>query len=307
MAHDDQASERYRLSERVKAWVIRIFYRLLSILPLHVVQWLGERIGDILYCHSRSAQTTKANIALCFPELTAIEQAALVKASLRATGQTIVETGVCWNWSLEHCARLIRQVDGEAMFAERVADPRGLILLMPHLSTWEMLHPVLSRHTAFTAMYKPPKIRPLDDWMQRVRNRTSAVMVPANRKGVLELMKALKEGKTVVVLPDQEPARESGAFAPFFGVDALTITLVHGLAVKTNAQLLLVNATRLPKSAGFDVQFVDANSVNVADQRQSLTAMNRLIEQAVRAAPEQYQWEYKRFKRRPDGSKANFY
>ena len=298
----------YPLSERVKAHLIITMYSLVSLLPLAAIQWLGRRVGDVMRLfNSRAYQTTLANITQCFPELSTAEKLELAKQSVQATGQTILETGACWKWSLEKCAAHIKHIEGEDLFAERVCDGRGLILLMPHLSTWEILHPVLTKHTAFTAMYKPPKIRPLDSWMQAVRNRTSAVTVPANRKGVSELIKTLKAGKTIVVLPDQEPERESGAFAPFFGVDALTITLIHGLATKSNAQLLLVNAKRLPKAEGFDVQFVDANAVNCGSQIESLTQMNALIEQAVRATPEQYQWEYKRFKRRPDGGKADFY
>ena len=142
--------------------------------------------------------------------------------------------------------------------------------------------------------------------MQSVRNRASATMVPANRRGVTELVKTLKAGGCVVMLPDQEPERESGDFAPFFGVETLTISLVHGLATKTHSQLLLVNAKRLTDGNGFDVVFRDANSVNADDLRTSLTAMNAIIETAVREIPEQYQWEYKRFKRRPQG-KADFY
>lgn len=298
----------YPLSERVKAHAIITLYSLVSLLPLTAIQWLGRRLGDAMRMfNTRAYQTTLANLKQCFPELSVEERLTLAKQSIQATGQTILETGACWKWSLDKCAAHIQRIEGEDLFAERVNDERGLILLMPHLSTWEILHPVLTKHTAFTAMYKPPKIRPLDSWMQAVRNRTSAVMVPANRKGVMELIKALKAGKTVVVLPDQEPERESGAFAPFFGVDALTITLIHGLATKSNAQLLLVNAKRLPEAKGFDVEFVDANSVNCESQLESLTQMNALIEQAVRQIPEQYQWEYKRFKRRPDGGKADFY
>ncbi len=291
-------------SEYIQAALIRTLYATLSLLPLRIIQWLGALVGHVMWlAKSREAETTLINIRLCFPELSAAEQEKLARQSMVETGKTLLETGACWNWSLDKCASLIHRVEGEQLFAECCADPRGLILLMPHLSTWEILHPVLTRHTAFTAMYKPPKIRPLDGWMQKVRNRSSAVMVPANRRGVTELMKTLKTGGCVVVLPDQEPERESGGFAPFFGMHALTISLVHGLASKTGAQLLLINARRLPDGSGFDVVFRDANAVNTPDQQASLTAMNATIETAVREIPAQYQWEYKRFKRQPERRK----
>lgn len=293
--------------EHIKAAIIRGLYRLLAFLPLKIIQVLGSLLGKFFWLtNSRMAKNTVANIKLCFPDLSMPEKNQLAQQSLIETGKTILETGACWNWPLEKCRKLIHHIDGEELFAARCADPRGLILLMPHLCTWEMLHSVLTAHTHFTAMYKPPKIRPLDAWMQAVRNRSSATMVPANRRGVTELVKTLKAGGCIVMLPDQEPERESGDFAPFFGVETLTVSLVHGLATKTNAQLLLINAKRLPDGGGFDVVFRDANAVNTEDLRTSLTAMNAIIETAVREIPAQYQWEYKRFKRRPQG-KADFY
>lgn len=303
----DEAAIVIPVGEHIKAAVIRGMYRLLACLPLQTIQFLGAVLGKLFWAtNSRMAKTTMANIQLCFPELLLPEQEMLARKSLMETCKTILETGACWNWSLEKCRTFIHRIDGEELFAERCADPRGLILLMPHLCTWEILHPVLTSHTHFTAMYKPPKIRPLDGWMQAVRNRSSATMVPANRRGVTELVKTLKAGGCIVMLPDQEPERESGDFAPFFGVETLTVSLVHGLAVKTNAQLLLVNAKRLADGSGFDVVFRDANAVNTENLRDSLAAMNAIIESAVREIPAQYQWEYKRFKRRPQG-KADFY
>ncbi len=300
-------SDECSTGEKFKAQSIIVLYRFLACLPLCVIQALGAGIGHLQWLfRTRLARTTIANIRLCFPEMSNGEQDQLAHQSLVETGKTLLETGACWNWSLEQCRSRIKRIEGEQLFASCCADERGLILLMPHLCTWEILHPVLTEHTNFTAMYKPPKIRPLDGWLQSVRNRSSARMVPANRRGVSELVKTLKEGGCVVILPDQEPERESGCFAPFFGVETLTISLVHGLATRTGAQLLLVNARRLPGAAGFDVVFRDANAVNTGDLRASLTAMNAIIEDAVREIPAQYQWEYKRFKRRPEG-KAAFY
>jgi KDO2-lipid IV(A) lauroyltransferase len=303
----EACSDKIPLTEKLQASLIRGACSLAAQMPLLLIQHVGALLGRILwFSRSRSAKTTLANIRLCFPDWTSAQQETLARQSLVETGKTILETGACWNWSLEKCRKLIRHVEGEQLFADCCADTRGLILLAPHLCTWEILPSVLTQHTQYTAMYKPPKIRPLDGWIQTVRNHANANVVPTNRRGVSELMKILKAGGCIVVLPDQEPERESGGFAPFFGVETLTISLVHGLATKTGAQLLEVNAVRLPDGQGFDVVFRDANAVNTPELRASLSAMNAVIETAVRAIPSQYQWEYKRFKRRPQG-KADFY
>ncbi|HQQ64143.1 MAG TPA: lysophospholipid acyltransferase family protein [Pseudomonadales bacterium] len=288
------------LSEKIQAAVVRGACAFVAWFSLPVIQRLGTALGYLLWISgSRARKTTCINIGLCFPELSDAERETLARQSLVETGKTIMETGAFWNWSLEKCRRLIRHIEGEQLFVDSCADKRGLILLAPHLCAWEVLPSLLTQHTRYTAMYKPPKIRPLDTWIQDVRNRAYARVVPTNRRGVSELMKTLKAGGCVVVLPDQEPEREGGAFVPFFGVETLTISLVHGLATKTGAQLLEVNAVRLPHGNGFDVVFRDANAVNTPDLRESLTAMNAIIEAAVREFPAQYQWEYKRFKRRP--------
>ena len=295
------------LSEHIKAAVVRSLCFLVALLPLRSIQRLGALVGRVLWIvQSRAAQTTLANIRLCFPALSAAEQTALARRSLLETGKTILETCACWHWPLEKSRRLIRHVEGEQLLIDACANESGLILLVPHLSSWEMLPSFVRSYTQYTAMYKPPRIRPLDAWMQAVRHRVGSEVVPTNRRGVSELMRVLKGGGCVVILPDQEPERESGAFAPFFGVETLTMSLVQGLAVKTDAQVLELNAKRLADGGGFDIVLRDANAVNTSDVRASLSAMNAVIETAVRDIPEQYQWEYKRFKRRPEG-RADFY
>ena len=157
MNTDKKVADHIPLREYIKAYVIRLVYQLLSLLSLRAIQQIGAVLGEFIWrSRSRMAKTTLTNIRLCFPDLSEPELQKLAKSSLIETGKTIIETGACWNWSLEKCRSVIRNIEGESLFAQYCADERGLILLMPHLSTWEILHPILTKHTHFTAMYKPP-------------------------------------------------------------------------------------------------------------------------------------------------------
>ncbi len=296
-----EENTRAPVKEHIKAAAVRGIYTVLALLPLPVIQWLGAGLGRLLWWgQSRLAQTTRINIGLCFPALSAAEQLALAKKSLSETGKMILETGACWRWPYKKMRQLIHRVEGVDLFAAACADKRGLVLLVPHLGNWEVLPALVTEYTDYIAMYRPPKMALLDSWVQQGRNRESTATVPTNRRGVAELMKALKNGKCIVVLPDQEPERSGGDFAPFFGIEALTISLVHGLVTKTDAQVLVLNSKRLPHGGGFDMVFRDGNAINTVDLRTSLTAMNAIIETAICEVPAQYQWEYKRFKRRPE-------
>ncbi len=152
-----------------------------------------------------------------------------------------------------------------------------------------------------TSLYQPPRRYDLDNLLQAVRTTTGATLVPTSGRGVSHLIKALKRGEITGVLPDMEPAeRSSGVFAPFFGVPALTMTLVHSLTRRTGAAVVVGFARRV--RGGFVLEFTRPDTDLVSPEEvTAVTALNRAVETLVNLAPEQYQWEYKRFKRRPEG------
>jgi KDO2-lipid IV(A) lauroyltransferase len=131
-------------------------------------------------------------------------------------------------------------------------------------------------------------------------------MVATDNKGVAELLRALRAGDISGILPDQVPDISGGVYAPFFGVPALTMTLVSKLQHKTGARVLLGVARRLQGAAGhgFEIVFREPDpEIYAGDIPASLAALNRSIEALVSETPEQYQWEYKRFRRQPDGAR----
>jgi KDO2-lipid IV(A) lauroyltransferase len=110
------------------------------------------------------------------------------------------------------------------------------------------------------------------------------------------------------ILPDQQPRKDGGVFVPFFGIQAFTMTLLPKLALKTQATVIFAHAQRRSDGAGFDIVFSPADSaIYHADPVISATAMNKSVERCVMAAPSQYQWEYKRFRSRPDDDPAPLY
>jgi KDO2-lipid IV(A) lauroyltransferase len=199
----------------------------------------------------------------------------------------------------------IQQLAAQHQFSQRVLqaaldNPRGTILLVPHQGNWEVIGLWVSTLTTMTSMYEPPKMAQLEHWIKSSRQRAGATLVPTNVRGVAALLKALRRGETTAILPDQVPPAASGDFSPIFGVPAQTMTLVHNLIQKSGSQVLLCTALRA--DGGWRLHFMPAaEAINSADQQTSLDALNRGVESIVALAPSQYQWEYKRFKARPEG------
>jgi KDO2-lipid IV(A) lauroyltransferase len=130
--------------------------------------------------------------------------------------------------------------------------------------------------------------------------------VPADKEGVLELLRLLNDKGVIAVLPDQEPSRKSGVFAPFFGQTALTGNLIGDLARKTPAYLLCCYAKRLDDGKYCVVLKPAKDEIRSDDLVASATALNQSIEACILDCPDQYQWSYKRFRRAPEGD-TKFY
>ena len=124
--------------------------------------------------------------------------------------------------------------------------------------------------------------------------------MPTNVRGVAGLVKALKRGETTAILPDQQPGLNSGILAPFMGVPVPTMTLVTNLINRSASRALMATALREP--GGWRIHFLPVSEALYSDdQLTAVSALNQDVERIVALAPEQYQWEYKRFRVQADG------
>lgn len=285
----------------VKLFLLKCLILSLGALPLRLARALGTVIGELAYRFNiRMTRVARTNIGLCLGEEAGGE--ALVRACLRETGKTLAETGVTWNWSLERAGTLIKGVENEALFDQALAAGNGVILVLLHHGNWEMINAYLYRRgVPFAAIYKPPKDQAIDEWITRSRNKSGLDLYPTGREGAEALSARLREGGVVLFAPDQEPGRKSGVFAALFGIEALTGTFTHHL-LQENPLAIPLCTSVMRIAEGFEVRFesMDAGMYDLDAQR-AAAALNRSIEPVIRDRPEQYQWGYKRFKKRPAG------
>ena len=266
-----------------------------------MAQLVGSGIGFLVaYLPAEIKKVTEKNIALCFPELSEIERKKLVLKSLVHTGYLMFELGQVWFQPLQKNLKRIINVSGKEIMDEAASRQNGVIVVAPHLGNWEILNHYIVQDYPGVIVYSPPKQKQFEKIIREVREKSGSRLVPASAAGVRAVYKHLKQGGVVYILPDQVPGTESGLLAPFFGVPALTMTLVSRLVKKTGAEVVAVYGKRLPCYRGFDVVFRRADSrIYSADLEVSVTGLNATVESCVRDIPEQYQWGYKRFKRRP--------
>ncbi|NGO89647.1 lipid A biosynthesis acyltransferase [Halomonas sp. 141] len=281
-----------------QARAIAGLWRMLSRWPVTRLWRTAAFMGPQIYRFSkRERRVTELNLARVFPDQSAQQRKAFAIQSLQHSTATMLELGHAWMAPPEKVEASILAVHGRDKLDSARAEGRGVIVLAPHFGNWEVLNFWLSSHFPFTAMYEPPKIADLEAITRHGRERMGAQLVPTNPRGVAALLKALKRSEAIGILPDQEPAWGSGVFAPFYGHEAYTATLLPKLVARTQARVVTGVARRIP-GKGFEIHFLDADErVYSEDDTLSATGVNASVEASIALDPPQYQWEYKRYRK----------
>ena len=234
---------------------------------------------------------------MCFPQKTQKEINLLTNKSLKETLKNLLESGKCWIAYSQRSFNKTLEVEGGALLEDSLSEGKGVILFTPHSGNIEILINYLSKNFGCTIPYTPSKIASLDLLVKQARESMGANMVPASSSGIKSLLKTLQKGGLIALASDQVPNKGSGIISTFFGTQALSVSLVASLAKKTKSPCHSIFCLRLPKGRGFKIVINHRISkLNNCDITEGVNLMNRELEKCIMHSPEQYAWEYKRFK-----------
>jgi KDO2-lipid IV(A) lauroyltransferase len=279
---------------------IRFLFWLASLLPIGCSRAVGRGIGHIGWALNASyCGVTRRNLELAYPQMPADERVALAKRSILATGETAAEMGYVWARPWSDVNGLIVEVCGVEAVREALASGRGVMVLGPHLGNWEVAGLYMATLGEAVTLYEPPHMKALDNMVRQARSRSGATLVPTDKRGLAMLVRSLRGGGIAAILPDQvPPVVESGENSIFMGIPCFTATLASKLLTRSGAVAFFSFAERVDD--GFRVHYLPAEEALYSDDIDiALKAMNDGVERCLRHCPEQYQWEYKRFRTRP--------
>lgn len=276
--------------------------RWLARLPLPLLQTMGGLVGRVVYRVSgRYRRHFDANLIQALGPEAAVQ----VGPSARVeTGKAIFELPWLWLHPRAEILSTLRRVDGwQHVEAARTAG-KGILFLTPHLGCFEITAQYAASQpdaSPITVLFRPPRQRWAESILRFGRTREGMEIAPADLSGVRRLIRALKSGESVGLLPDQVPAAGQGAWLPWFGKPAYTMTLAARLA-QTGASVIFAYAERLPKGKGFVLTCAPPEAPLPLDALEATAAaINENLMQLVRQCPTQYLWGYDRYKM-PRGS-----
>jgi KDO2-lipid IV(A) lauroyltransferase len=276
-------------------------FRMLARLSLASLHRLGTVLGWLVWLASPAyRRRVRANLAQA---LGAAPPPHLLRAAIAEAGRQALELPFVWlRPQAEVLSRIVRVEGGESLAAARAAGA-SVLLLTPHLGCFEMCAQYCSTHGPITVLFRPPRQRALAPLMQAGRARGNIQVAPADVAGVRRLVKALRSGEMVGMLPDQAPKAGEGVWAPFFGRPAWTMTLAARLSEVKGVRVIMIWAERLPRGAGYVLHLSEPQEAIDGSLEARCIAINREIERLIRACPPQYLWAYNRYKR-PSGVAA---
>lgn len=273
-----------------------ILARWLSTWPLWLLHALGATLGWLTYALSPSYRSRlKANAALAGVSV------ADRRASVAEAGRLVGELPRLWLRPADQPIADPVRWDGDELLQALLDRGRGLVLLTPHLGSFEVSAQAYAERFGarqpITVLYRPARKQSLRELEETARARPALATAPATLAGVRLMLRALKRGETVGLLPDQVPPDGMGVWVPFFGQRAYTMTLAARLVQQTGAAVCLLWTERLPGGAGYVVhaQPLPEPLPERGDEASALI-INRAMEAVIRQCPRQYLWGYHRYK-----------
>jgi Kdo2-lipid IVA lauroyltransferase/acyltransferase len=276
-----------------------VVFRWLSMLPLGLLQATGTVLGWVVFLVSPTYRKRflahAAQAGYRFRDVT---------AAVGHAGRMVAELPRLWLG-----APLPFIAHGEHYVQQALEAGKGLVFFTPHMGCFELSPQAValrfgSTFGPITVLYRPARQKWLAKVMETARNRPGMQAVPTNLMGVRQMIRALRQGQSVGLLPDQVPPEGLGLWAPFFGRDAYTMTLGARMVQQTGAAVLLVRTERLSWGRGFVIYFEpipaalvhSSNHALSTDLEQAVNQINKAMEYTIAQCPSQYLWGYGRYK-----------
>jgi Kdo2-lipid IVA lauroyltransferase/acyltransferase len=279
-------------------WLLVGLFRLLSLLPYRWLTVLGQGLGWLMrHIGGKSQNAVQTNLRLCFPNESAAWRQQIYRASYASLGIGLLESILAW-WASDQRLRPLAHVHGVEHLQQAHAQGKGVLLLSAHFTGLELAGRLLRLHIPYSVSYRQQKNPVLNHLISKIRHKI--YQHAFTREDIRGMMRALSRGEYIFYAADTDVGRQ-GLMVPFFGNLASTTKATARYAKRTGALIMPCFFYRRSDGTGYDVHIdPPLTDFPTDDPIADATRINSLIEQAIRKHPEQYLWQYRRFKTRPN-------
>lgn len=282
-------------------WISIFLYFLLSLLPVFILDFIGERLGDFFAkTNKKRYGYVKTNLSLCFPDKTEKDIEIMCVEHFRSLMRGMMHYGKLW-WSPKFRLQQFIIREGFDCLDELKQKNTNIIILTCHSIGLEFVGTALSLLYDCSGPYKPMK-NPVMDWLIAKGRTRFGIKIFTREDGLRPLIKDTRNGLITIYLADEDLGAERTMFAPFFGVQKATIPVLGRLASTCNAKVVPCYSYYDKRKRKYIIKLLPPlTDFPTGDDAQDAIKMNKTIEEMIMLCPEQYFWTLRYFKTRPEG------
>lgn len=285
-----------RVSPQPAAWWLRA----LAHLPVPVFRMAGWVMGTgLMALAPRRRRVVQRNLALCFPQVSPWRRWHWTWQTFKYFSQSFLDRVWIWHGPSERVRQRVSIDDPHG-----VLDREGAMLFfVPHFygldAGWARLTLCVPRR--WWTFYAPQGNPTMDRWVKAGRQRFGSPRLVSRREGLRPLLKGLRDGASLCLLPDMDHGDRNSIFVPFFGVQAATVTSLPRLASAADVPVATLVCRMVP--GGYRIHAGGVwSDFPMGDDAQDARRMNAELEHLILTMPGQYHWLHRRFKTRPAGA-----
>ena len=244
-------------------------------------------------------------LAIAFPELDHVARERIARDAYAHLGRVAVEAAVLPLYGRERVLDLFEEAENWEVIDRARRAGSGILFVTGHLGNWELGGAyVAARGVPFDAVARHMANPLFDAYLTRTRERIG-MRVVHDERAVAQVPRAIRAGRAVAMLTDQETRGLASTWVPFFGRLAKTTRGPAVFALRLGAPLVFGCALRQPSGRyrlSFEEIPVDRSGDLEADVDRIVALYTSVLERWVRRAPDQYFWHHRRWKYPPPGS-----
>ncbi|MGB2271577.1 MAG: LpxL/LpxP family Kdo(2)-lipid IV(A) lauroyl/palmitoleoyl acyltransferase [Pseudomonadales bacterium] len=282
------------------SWLAILLLRIVAILPFRAKLIAGQGLGWLAFhLVKKRRHTVQTNVRLCFPELNAIQQKKMVRDIFAANGIGFFEIAWAW-WANIKDIEQRYDIEGLEHIEAAKADGSGVLLVGAHFVHLDLCGLMANHSSPMGVIYRKNNNPVFEYIITKGRNRFFENVI--ERSDMRNIVRQLRDGKSIWYSPDQDFGRDQAVFAPFFGIQAATLVATSRLAKMGRAKPIGIAHYRDPVTHRYRIVLTPVNEAfPTGDDQKDATLINAMLEKAIRVQPEQYMWVHRRFKTRPEG------
>jgi KDO2-lipid IV(A) lauroyltransferase len=294
------------VQNRAEYYALRATIATLERLPWTVACAAGERLAELGYKPFGIRRgIVERQVAAAFPEKSGTAVLEIARNAYRHLGRTTIESALLPSIGRERVLDLVEALEGWEILESAVAQGRGVILVTGHLGNWELGGAYIAARGIPVGAIVRRMTNPLFERYLNETRRAMGTEVIHDADAVRRAPRALREGKMIAFLSDQGVKGLASTFVPFFGRPAKTPRGPAVFALRMNLPVVFGAAIRQPSGRyrfSFEAIPVTDTGDRDADIDRIVAAYTQVLERWVRAAPEQYFWHHRRWRRQPPGT-----